>query len=87
MDSEMFLDQVERPVTSVAGVRSGPVPHLGLVYVSFDSLTGAASPDSTSESAANFVMTADICQDLVERLRDVLAVLRSSSSPQRDLWS
>ena len=87
MDSQMFPDEGDRPLVSVAEARCGPVPHLGLVYVGFDAVSDRAAPEHRPEPVPNYVMTADICEDFVERLRDALAVLRNPPSTQADLWS
>jgi hypothetical protein len=66
------------PLCWVTAVRAGPVPEQGLLFLGFDySVMGRRG--GSSASGPNFVMTRAQARELVERLRDSLAVIDAGS--------
>ena len=69
------------PLYWVTSIRSGPVPGQGLVFLGFD--CSAITAGCGQESSPNYVLTRSQARELVESLRDSLAVL-DAVSRERD---
>ena len=66
------------PLCWVTALRAGPVPEQGLLFLGFDYSVMGRRTGSTA-AGPNFVMTRAQARELVEALRDSLAVLDAAS--------
>jgi hypothetical protein len=70
----MPTDKPSATVLSAAAVRAGPIVDHRLVFVGFD-LPNADDAQGDPLHAPDYLLTAAQARDLVEQLRDALAVL------------
>ena len=67
-------------VLHATAVRAGPIVDHRLVFVGFE-LPNADPARAEPPHAPNYLLTVEQARDLVEQLRDALAVLRKPAAP------
>jgi hypothetical protein len=72
-------DKTSATVLSAAAVRAGPIVDHRLVFVGFD-LPDADDADDEGPHTPDYLLTVAQARDLVEQLRDALAVLGKPSA-------
>jgi len=75
----MPTDNTSAPVHSAAAVRAGPIVDHRLVFVGFD-VPNADEADGEPLHTPDYLLTVAQARDLVEKLRDALAVLGKPSA-------
>ena len=75
----MPTDKTSAPVHSAAAVRAGPIVDHRLVFVGFD-VPNADDAQGEPLHTPDYLLTVPQARDLVEKLRDALAVLGKPSA-------
>jgi hypothetical protein len=78
VESVLPTDHSSAAVLSPLAVRAGPIVDHRRVFVGFD-LSNADDPKAAPSHAPDYLLTVEQARDLVEQLRDALAVLGKPS--------